>query len=70
MTHGDRQVDFERIAAKMSPIAAGEISRGKFMLKATVDKYVITVFRDGRTIIKGTKIPDEAKTVYAKYIGT
>ena len=29
----------------------------------------LTVFLDGRAIIKGTSEPDKARTLYAKYVG-
>ncbi len=35
-----------------------------------VDPYQITVFPDGRAIIQGTEEIAEAKTLYARYIGT
>ena len=34
-----------------------------------VDDYEITVFADGRALIKGTNKPEEARAVYARYIG-
>jgi adenylyltransferase/sulfurtransferase len=47
----------------------GEVSGNRFLLRLTVDEYLITVFPDGRAIIGGTEDITEAKTVYAKYIG-
>ena len=32
--------------------------------------YEISLFRDGRAIIKGTDDPSVAKTIYARYIGS
>jgi hypothetical protein len=29
----------------------------------------VTVFRDGRAIVEGTREPSVARSVYAKYIG-
>jgi adenylyltransferase/sulfurtransferase len=63
------QIDFEAIAAKVRPLATAPPKFNKFMLKFAIDAYDITVFSDGRAIIKGTNQPDQARTVYAKYVG-
>ena len=39
------------------------------MLRARVGDYELTLFPDGRAIIKGTDNPDKARTIYAKYFG-
>ncbi len=39
------------------------------MLKASVGEHELTLFPDGRAIIKGTSDPDKARTLYAKYFG-
>ncbi|HOB74443.1 MAG TPA: ThiF family adenylyltransferase [Phycisphaerae bacterium] len=64
-----QRVDFAIIAAKMRAVSVGEPSFNAFMLKARVDAFEVTVFADGRAIIKGTSKPEEAKTIYARYIG-
>ena len=40
------------------------------MLRLVVEDYQITVFPDGRAIIGGTEEIAEARTVYARYIGS
>ena len=47
----------------------GRVTYNRFLLRLEVDRYVITVFPDGRTIIGGTDDIAEARTVHAKYIG-
>jgi adenylyltransferase/sulfurtransferase len=47
----------------------GTVVSNQFLLRLTVDRYVVTVFPDGRAIIGGTDDIAEARTVYAKYIG-
>ena len=64
-----RRIDFAAIAKKLQPIAAGAVTHNRFMLKAAVDRYELTLFPDGRAIIKGTHDPDKARTLYAKYFG-
>ncbi len=48
----------------------GRLTFNRFLLRLEVDKYVITVFPDGRSIIGGTADIAEARTVHAKYIGS
>ena len=40
-----------------------------FLLRLEVDKYRLTVFADGRTIVGGTADPAEARVVHARYVG-
>lgn len=49
----------------------GTVAANPFLVKltTTAPDYEITLFRDGRAIIKGTDDPATARTVYAKYIG-
>jgi len=61
-------VSFPGLAERLS--AAGEVSYNDYMLRFRIDKYELTVFPDGRTIVRGTTDPAAAKTVYSKYIGT
>jgi adenylyltransferase/sulfurtransferase len=65
----DRQeISLEGLAAKLEGI--GRVSRNRFLLRFEVDAYAVTVFPDGRAIIAGTDDVAEARTVYAKYIGS
>lgn len=51
----------------------GEVSTNEFMLRATISNaeasYEISLFPDGRAIIKGTDDPAVARSVYSKYVG-
>ncbi len=49
--------------------ALGEVTHNRFLLRAKIDGYHLTVFPDGRAIVGGTDDPARAKSVYAKYIG-
>ena len=66
---GGRSVDFDSIAAKLRPVASGEVRCNVFMLKARVNECELTLFADGRAIIKGTRDADHARSLYARYIG-
>jgi len=48
----------------------GPVRGNEFLLKCAVDSYELTVFPDGRAIIRGTHDPAVARSLYAKYIGT
>jgi adenylyltransferase/sulfurtransferase len=41
-----------------------------FLLRFQVSPYELTVFADGRAIIKGTTDPAVARSLYAKYLGS
>jgi adenylyltransferase/sulfurtransferase len=45
------------------------VRANEFLLVFAVDPYELTVFCDGRAIVKGTHDPAVARNVYAKYIG-
>ncbi|HVP11844.1 MAG TPA: ThiF family adenylyltransferase, partial [Phycisphaerae bacterium] len=66
----DTSVDFEAIAAKVAPVAKSAPQINRYLLRFEVDAYQITLFRDGRAIIAGTTEPGEARSVYARYVGT
>lgn len=61
------RVDLEQIAARLQPL--GQIKHSVHLLRALIDDYDITLFPDGRAIIKGTGDPDIARSIYARYVG-
>jgi adenylyltransferase/sulfurtransferase len=63
-------VSFEAVAKRLTPVATGPVTCSRFMLKARVDRYELTLFADGRAIIGGTDSPDRARTLYDRYFGT
>jgi molybdopterin-synthase adenylyltransferase len=50
--------------------AVSDVRQNGFLLRFRVPPYEMTVFQDGRAILKGTKDPAVARSLYAKYIGT
>jgi len=58
---------FPRLADRLR--AVGEVHYNDFLLRFRADRYELTIFPDGRTVVKGTGDKAEAKTVYARYIG-
>jgi molybdopterin-synthase adenylyltransferase len=63
----DARVSLEGLAARLAGV--GRVERNAFLLRLTVDGYVLTVFPDGRTIVGGTNDPAAARTLHARYIG-
>jgi adenylyltransferase/sulfurtransferase len=49
--------------------AQGEVQFNEFLLKCYVPPYEVTVFRDGRAIVRGTEEASLARSVYSKLIG-
>ncbi len=47
----------------------GEVRANEFALRFTCPPYVMTVFPDGRAIIKGTTDTGVARSLYARYVG-
>ena len=47
----------------------GNLNQNEFMLRLELPDREIAVFPDARAIIKGTQNIDEARSLYAKYIG-
>lgn len=68
--NGDK-LDFDQIADRLR--AHGSVTASKFMLRADIkdngEDYELTLFTDGRAIVKGTKEANVAKSIYAKYVG-
>ncbi len=65
-----QQVDLSLDALAKRLEGIGRVSRNKYLLRLAIDKFRITVFPDGRAIINGTEDIAEARTLYARYIGT
>jgi molybdopterin-synthase adenylyltransferase len=64
---GPARIDFAALAERLRP--SGEVAFNDFLLRFRVDDYDITVFRDARSIIRGTTDPSVARGLYARYIG-
>lgn len=64
---GDGHIPLERLADRLGRI--GQVFRNDYLLRARVAPYELTVFADGRVLVKGAAEEAEARGVYAKYIG-
>jgi adenylyltransferase/sulfurtransferase len=64
-----RQLDLAALGKRIAPTVA-EVRENGFLLRFRVPPYEMTVFADGRAIIKGTREPSVARSLYARFIGT
>jgi len=64
---GRSAVPLDQVEAKLATV--GQVSKNKYLVRATIGGYNVTVFPDGRAVIGGTEDIAEAKSVYAKYVG-
>ena len=62
-----RPVDLQELAERLAPI--GSVRSNDFALRFEIPPYQLTVFPDGRVIVKGTTDVGIARSVYARYIG-
>ena len=60
-------VSLDQLSEKLA--AVGQVTRNKYLVRATIGKHQLTIFPDGRAVIGGTEDIAEAKSVYAKYVG-
>lgn len=65
---GAGTIDLKLMAERLAAI--GTISSNPFLLRLTAPNHVLTLFRDGRTIVEGTTEPAEARTIVAKLLGS
>lgn len=63
-----RQVDLETLKSRLAPF--GAVRSNSFLIQCAIDSYELTVFRDGRAIIKGTQDAAVARSIYARYVGS
>lgn len=61
------RLDLKSLAERLA--AVGSVRLNAFLLEAVVEGNVITVFPDGRAIIKGTDDPVAAQVLYARFVG-
>ena len=64
-----RLLDLAELARRIAPTVA-EVRENGFLLRFRVPPFEMTVFADGRAIIKGTRDAGVARSLYARYIGS
>jgi adenylyltransferase/sulfurtransferase len=63
-----RPIDFGEMEQRLSP--HGVVRHNEFVLKFWRDPYELTLFPDGRAIIKGTTDTGVARSLYARFVGS
>ena len=64
-----RRLDLGALRQRLEA-AVGEVRNNEFLLRFRVPPYELTVFSDGRAIVKGTRDAGVARSLYARYIGS
>lgn len=63
-----RPIDFEEMTKRLDP--HGTVRHNEFVLKFWREPFEMTLFPDGRAIIKGTTDTGVARSLYARFIGS
>ncbi|MEI9976946.1 MAG: ThiF family adenylyltransferase [Ignavibacteriota bacterium] len=63
----ERPIDLAELRDRLAPL--GEVRANEFALRFRVDPYELTIFPDGRAIVKGTSEEGVARSLYARYVG-
>ena len=64
----ERPVDLAEMSRRLKPL--GTVRHNDFVLKFWHEPYEMTLFPDGRAIIKGTTDKTIARSLYARYVGS
>ncbi len=64
---GKQSFTLQEVAQKLKGL--GPLLANPYLVRVQVEGYELTVFDDGRAIIKGTDDEQTARSLYAKYIG-
>jgi molybdopterin-synthase adenylyltransferase len=62
-----RPLNLRELAMRLAPL--GGVRSNEFALRFETPPYLLTIFPDGRAIIKGTTDVGVARSLYARYIG-
>ena len=65
---GRDSIDLAMLAERLR--VEGDVTESAFLVRFSHHPYVITVFRDARAVIHGTENADEARKIYARWIGS
>jgi adenylyltransferase/sulfurtransferase len=64
-----RSLDLTALRGRLEPVV-GAIRHNDFLLRFAIPPHEMTVFADGRAILKGSQDPALARSLYARYIGS
>ncbi len=66
---GAPALDLNGLAGSLQAAGATGIKATPYLIRATIDGHELTVFPDGRAIVKGAADEAQAATLYSRYIG-
>jgi molybdopterin/thiamine biosynthesis adenylyltransferase len=61
-------LDLARLASNLSSLA--DVKQNEYLLRFSIDGREVTVFADGRAIVRGTDDIAAARSLYARYVGS
>lgn len=61
-------IDLASLAARLNSVA--DVKQNEYLVRFTSGENEVTVFSDGRAIVKGTDDISAARSLYAKFVGT
>jgi molybdopterin/thiamine biosynthesis adenylyltransferase len=64
---GRERPDFEALAGRLARV--GNVRRSEHLLSADIEDVSLTIFADGRCVVRGTGDPVRARTLYERYVG-
>ncbi len=64
---GRERPDFEALEERLSRVA--RVRRSSYLLSADLEDVSLTIFSDGRCVVRGTGDPARARTLYERYVG-
>jgi adenylyltransferase/sulfurtransferase len=62
------EMNLSALAARLAPL--GEVRQGPHLVRFVAPPHELTIFQDGRAIVKGTSELAVARSLYARYVGT
>lgn len=60
-------LDLPQLAGKLKNVA--EVKQNEYLLRLNIEGCELTVFRDGRAIVRGTDDIARARSIYARFVG-
>jgi molybdopterin-synthase adenylyltransferase len=62
-----RRINLPELGQRLGNVAT-DVRHNEFLLRFHIEPYDVTVFSDGRAIIKGTQDPAVARSLYSRYL--
>ncbi|MFQ5920156.1 MAG: hypothetical protein ACE5I4_08980, partial [Thermoplasmata archaeon] len=63
----EERIDLSYLADRLAPL--GPVRRTPYLVSLEVPPYGLSIFPDGRAIIRGATSPEVARAVYDRYVG-